>query len=517
MLGRRDPQRSFFGTTAELGTGVVEKMGFYGKIGLHLGVLFKDDDFGACYDEGKGRPSVPPSILAAARLLQHYASISDAEVVSRCCFDLRWKFALDLDLADIEAPFAKSTFQAFRARLTLHAREAAVFEMSVQEAKKSGILPKKLMVALDSSPVRGRGAVKDTFNLLSDAIAQVVQVVAKKRKKKIGEVASEVNLERHVGSSSIKGSEFVNWEDEEEVGDFLARLLDDCGTAVDLAANESCATREVELLKKVIEQDVETAADNGPRIKQGVAKGRIPSISDPEMRHGHKSSGKKYTGHKAHVAVDTESGVITAVEVSAPGVADGKHVGSLIEQTKTTTGNPVDRAIGDSAYGSREAISQAGRCNVEIKSKMPSPPKGKFGPSDFKVSDDGFRAFCPAGIPSTKSVIRNDGRLHQWPAECCSICEFKDQCLRKDAKRRTLCVPSDFHDRRRREMEAKSIEGRTHLRKRICVEHAIGCIKNLGAGTARYFGQAKTESQWLWAAAALNLMKVFAYQAKVSA
>lgn len=517
MLGRRNPQRSFFGTTAELGTDAVEKMGFYGKIGIHLGTLFKDDDFGACYDEGKGRPSVPPSILAVARLLQHYANISDAEVVSRCRFDLRWKFALDLDLADIKAPFAKSTFQAFRARLTLHAREAAVFEMSVQEAKRRGILPKKLTVALDSSPVRGKGAVKDTFNLLSDAIAQILKMVSKKQKKTLKNVAEQNHLERHVGKGSVKGSELVNWEDEEEICSFLGRLLEDCETAVKFAATVDCACEEVELLKKVIAQDVETTTDSGPRIKDGVAPDRMPSVTDPEMRHGRKTSGKTFTGHKAHIAVEVESGVITAVEVDAPGIADGEHVGSLIEQTEANSDSKVETAYGDSAYSSRKAIDQAKSFEVEIKTKMPSPQKSKFGPCDFKVSENGFEAFCPAGHPSMKSNKHRDGRLHFWSIDFCSLCQFKNRCLRKDTSRRSLTVPSDFHDRRARENDAWSPDGHQELRKRIVVEHQIGRIKNLGAGTARYFGQLKTESQWLWTAAALNLTKIFAHQAKTTA
>ena len=46
--------------------------------------------------------------------------------------------------------------------------------------------------------------------------------------------------------------------------------------------------------------------------------GRTVSVHDPESRHGHKSNGKVYTGHKAHVAVDTDSGVVTATTVTAP-------------------------------------------------------------------------------------------------------------------------------------------------------------------------------------------------------
>ena len=40
--------------------------------------------------------------------------------------------------------------------------------------------------------------------------------------------------------------------------------------------------------------------------------GCIVSVHDPEMRHGHKSSSKRFDGHKASVAVDTDSQVITA-------------------------------------------------------------------------------------------------------------------------------------------------------------------------------------------------------------
>src|SRR5690606_15021330 len=121
------------------------------------------------------------------------------------------------------------------------------------------------------------------------------------------------------------------------------------------------------------------------------------SVHDPEMRHGHKSSGKGYNGHKAHVAVDTESGVITAVEVTSPGEADGSQVGALIEQTKKNTQAPVELALGDTAYSSATAVNQATDAKVELVAKMPSPPAGRFAPGAFRVSEDLRTAICPAG------------------------------------------------------------------------------------------------------------------------
>jgi hypothetical protein len=516
MLGERDPQRSFFGAVAQLGIELVETMGFYGKLALNSRSLFKDEEFAAAYTLDNGRPSVPPSILAVARLLQHYAGVSDAEVIERCRFDIRWKAALDIDLFSTEQPFARSTYQAFRYRLTMHKKEGIAFEKSVKEARDKGLLPKELRVALDSSPVRGRGAVKDTFALLSDSIAAVIRAIAGKRKKKTEEVAEEAGLERHVSDVSIKGSEVVDWDDEKDVGRFLDGLLEDCGRAVELAEEAECGTDEVDLLKKIVEQNVDRETEDSPaKIRRGVAKGRTASVSDPEMRHGRKSSGKVFNGHKAHVAVEESSGIITAVEMCSPGEADGAKVGDLIDKTEDVTGQKVEETLGDCAYSSAEAQKQARDRGIELKSKMPSPPKGRFGPGAFEVSDDGGSATCPAGHPSLKQYNGKDGIQHVWSPEHCEECPLRDKCT--TAKSRHLLVRADYHDRRRREAYARSEEGRAVLRLRVVVEHAIGRIKNLGAGTARYFGRAKTEEQWSWTAAAANLSLIWSKTAGTAA
>ena len=38
-------------------------------------------------------------------------------------------------------------------------------------------------------------------------------------------------------------------------------------------------------------------------------------VHDPEMRHGHKSSSRRFDGHKAAIVVGTGTQLITAVEV----------------------------------------------------------------------------------------------------------------------------------------------------------------------------------------------------------
>ena len=116
------------------------------------------------YCADNGRDSVPPSLLSTALLLQTHDRVSDAEAKQRADFDIRWKVALGIEVED--RPFAKR-LQLFRARLILHEKVREVFERSLRFARETGYLKSRRMkVALDTTYILGRGAVKDTYNLL---------------------------------------------------------------------------------------------------------------------------------------------------------------------------------------------------------------------------------------------------------------------------------------------------------------------------------------------------------------
>lgn len=508
MLGKRDPQRKLFTTNTLIGEEALAKMGFHGVLAREGHRLFRDEDFAAIYSKETGRPSVPPSVLALATLLQYFDKVSDAEVVERCRYDLRWKAALHLDLHSIDAPFAKSTFQGFRLRLTLHEKEGLLFENSVKAAVEAGLVPKRLRIAVDSSPIRGRGAVKDTFNLLSDAIRGVIGKVARDAGQDAEAVAESRGLVRHVTGKSIKGSSEVDWQDKVEVDRFLAELLADCEKAVGLAEEAGCAGEEVSLLLRVTDQDIDPDGPNGgPTIRRGVARERMPSVADPEMRHGRKSSGTTYDGHKAHVAVESESGIVTSVDVTAPSEPEGGCFGDLVEETEELTGSVVEEALGDSAYGTARTISEANRRKIQLVTKMPKKGKRGFAPGDFVVSEDGRHGVCPAGVASARAHKLGDGTVLKWSPADCGACRHQAKCTR--GKARELRVGPGFHDRRKRESYAWSEDGRRKLRERIRVEHAIGRLKRKGAGRSRFFGRAKTKYQLLMTAAVVNLSLVF--------
>ena len=336
---------------------------FSGLLASLRGRLFRDADFAEFYCPDNGRNSVPPSLLATALLLQSHDKVSDAEAKARADFDLRWKVALGIEVED--RPFAKSTLQVFRAQLILYDKVREVFEYSLRLARESGYLKGRGMrVALDTTNILGRGPVKDTYNLLADGIVKLLRALAAVEKSTDREWAKARGYGRYL-ASSVKGEATIDWSDKRARTALLAGIVADADRLLELsrqAQGELPGDSEerqrivaaAELLGQLLLQDVERTDDGvsfGVSLKDGVSRDRMMSVHDPEMRHGHKSSRRRFDGHKAAIVVDTDSQLITAVEVLPGNAPDNLGALELVEQSEANTGVPVEEAMGDAAYG----------------------------------------------------------------------------------------------------------------------------------------------------------------------
>ena len=135
MLGKREAQRGLLEADTMYGDFVGRKT-FYGFLAAQRDELFRDEAFAGLYNAKLGRPSVAPSVLATALVLQSYDRVSDDEARRRAAFDLQWKVALGIPVDSV--PFAKSTLQEFRAQLIVHQEQGAIFQASLELAKRRG-------------------------------------------------------------------------------------------------------------------------------------------------------------------------------------------------------------------------------------------------------------------------------------------------------------------------------------------------------------------------------------------
>jgi len=91
MLGKRSEQRGLF-EADHLYLDFVGRDSFYGFLARERGRLFRDEEFAALYvldNPPLADPSLPPSLLATALLLQAYDRVSGEEAKARADFDLR--------------------------------------------------------------------------------------------------------------------------------------------------------------------------------------------------------------------------------------------------------------------------------------------------------------------------------------------------------------------------------------------------------------------------------------------
>ena len=498
---------------------------FYGFLASMRGRLFRDEEFAEFYCPNNGRDSVPPSMLATALLLQTHDKVSDEEAKERADFDIRWKVALGIAVDD--KPFAKSTLQLFRAHLILHEKVRAVFQRSLRLARQTGYLKgHRMKAALDTSYILGRGAVKDTYNLLSDGIVQVVRALAVLDGVKTQEWASQRGLERYFGSS-VKGEAAINWDDEKARRALLQAIVADADRVLELARQaqgqlpgedqrRQVIVESAQLLGQLLLQDVERK-DDGAVLKEGVSRDRIPSVHDPEIRHGHKSSRKRFDGHKAAVAVDTETQLITAIEVLPGNAPDNTEALELVEQSEQNTACQVDETIGDCAYGdgaTRQAFVDAGRTLV---AKVPGRPnKVCFPKEDFKIDLEAGTCTCPAGMVAQarcrlKSHSDDQGGYFAFDAGVCLACNLRQRCIAsKKGKGRTVSLHPQEALLQQARIFQKSDAFAGYRKWRQVAEHRLARLMQLGTRQARYFGRIKTHFQLLMAAAVANLTLVAA-------
>jgi hypothetical protein len=527
MLGRHSPQGELF-RPDNIYVDHVGRDSFYGFLAASRQQLFRDEDYAGLYRKDWGRPSVPPSQLCVALLLQAREGVSDDEAIQRTAFDLRWKVALGLEIDDKLC--AKSTLQLFRAKLVLHDQYERLFQASIDACRKAGLLRrKKLEVALDTTPVLGRGAVKDTFNLISDQIRAVVNEIVALKGYDREELVAEHGLSRHFGQS-FKSEVDVDWDDAGQKRALVGQLVADANVALELAkaslrgyAKGAEATHQLrearDLLADLLLQDVEDTPEDGegPRIRQGTKKDRIVSTTDPEMRHGRKSQSKTFNGYKASVAVETGSGVILATDVRAGNVHDSEGAGDLVEEAGKRADRDVERVLGDTAYGSVDTRRDIARVaeDADIVVKVPPAPSRRgveFTVEDFKIDIQAGVATCPAGKTSMR-LERPEGAKHHrfiFSRKDCNDCPLRSKCTTAKRTSRIVTVSENYEELRQLRRRQRTKAFKRIYRRRVKVEHRIARLVQLGVRQARYVGSAKVAFQVSIAAAVANLVRVTA-------
>lgn len=441
-------------------------------------------------EKTRGEEPKPPAMLAMVTLLQAYERKSDAAAVEEAVFDRRWQMVLNC-LGAEQPLFSQGVLVDFRRRLVAHNMDRRLLDRTVELAKETGLFGHKaLRVALDSSPLWGAGKVEDTFNLIGRALDAVVDCAAAALGVKPEVVQRQAKLEL-LGEKSLKAELDIDWDDPKAKAAALQRLLEDVQRIREwvnekLKSTEAHPqlTKALQLLERLIKQDLEPDPGGGMRIKEGVAKDRRISVRDAEMRHGRKSKSRVFNGYKRHAAKAIEPPFILAV-CARPANEPEQHAAAILRPDVESHG-VVDSLLIDRGYLAANWVKEAhANGNAIICKPWPVRNGDLFAKTDFAIDLAGKLVTCPA-----KKTAAIEGTKAQFPAKACGRCPLRSRCTRAQSGRgRSVSIHEQeglLIELRRRKATP---EGRTELRERVTIEHSLAHIGRRQGPRARYFGE----------------------------
>ena len=471
-------------------------------------VLFPVGMFADIYPSRNGRPSMPPQILAAAVTLQALHGLSDIETVQELRCDLRWKAACGLGLYD--TAFDSSLLAYFRRRLSRSADPQRIFTAVRTVVTETGVLKGRVRRALDSTVLDDAVATQDTVTQIIAAIRRVAREVPG-----ADEVVTAVCTAHDY---TDPGKPKIAWNDPGARTDMVDALVTD---AIRLLAalpereHGPKAADALGLLALVADQDVEPAdgsdgRDGRWRITPGTAPDRVVSTVDPEARHVHKTRSHKQDGYKAHLAIEPETGIYTAVAIR-PGAGPEHHEATvaldLLDQDEQATDLEI---YGDTAYSSRDAsfalIAQGHRLFLKPAPLTTATPGG-FSLDDFTIDTNRSLVTCPAGHTVTLAPPAGIHRQRKAVFEAlCTGCPLREKCT--TAKRGRVLTIRPHHDQQtaaRRQAATDPDWQAAYRRWRPPVERAVAWLVHGGNRRLRYRGTIANNTWIHTRAAALNL------------
>jgi Transposase DDE domain/Transposase domain (DUF772) len=505
MLQTASRQVGFF-DAAEL-IGPLPEGSFYALLAEHGERIVGDEDFADCYSEGVGRPSIPPSLLARVMLLQYRTGLSDREAMEAVRWDLRWKAALDLPVD--HTGWDPSTMTRYRARLLLHGKERLVLENSLRVAEELGLLGAPAEQIVDSTPMLGAAATQDTVRLVRSGVRKLIDAVAAADDGAAG--ALDDGLEFDYARPAEKPD--CRWREKAERGRMLTRVAEDAERALRAVERSNGllqdeAVKEAHgLLRELIGQDFDVDEDGVPRLHRGTRRGRILSVHDPEMRHGHKSQRQRFDGYKlSAAATNTETPLITAVAVAPASEQDGPQAPALVDQQPEAL--KPKRILGDTAYGTGPVRADLEERLVDVLAPVPETHTNgdRLRKRDFRIDIERGTVTCPAGQVAVIRTEPSGRRRASFAKPICDDCALRARCVNARGRRSIEIEPQEELLIAARQA-LDDPETAEHLRRtRPRIERLLSLLAHrYGARKSRYLGQAKALLQAAWTAALVNL------------
>ncbi|WP_424712495.1 IS1182 family transposase [Kitasatospora acidiphila] len=500
-----------------------------------LGELFADEEFASAFGV-RGRPGISPGQLALVTVLQFTENLTDRQAAIAVRGRIDWKYGLGLELTD--PGFDHTVLTGFRQRLLDHGLEERVLALLLARLGSLGLVKAGGRQRTDSTQVLAAVRSLNRLEFIAETLRAALEALAAAAPGWLTPLVDEEWVKRYgarMDSYRLPAGEDKRKAAAAQVAADGFRLLE--------AAWATSAPRWLRELPAVatmrtvwIQQFHRTIADGRQEVAWREEKDlppgrmRLSSPYDSDARYGMKR-GLGWEGYKVHLTETcddtTATGLphlITHVATTDATVTDVE----LVEQVHTGLDRrgllPGEHVV-DTGYTSAEQLVAAkrdfgitllGPLRADV-SRQARTGSG-LDRAAFTIDWDNQRVTCPQGVASTIwSTCNERGRASivvRFPAAACHACPVRAQCTTSTRTGRQLMLrPREIHEAvEQARTEQNTDEWKERYAVRAGVEGTIHqAVAVTGIRRSRYTGLAKTNLANIFAATALNLIRLNAW------
>ena len=397
--------------------------------------LIDETLFAQFYHPDNGRPNVPVATLVCLCILKEWHNLTDAEMLGAVQWDIRWQYALDVDL--YQADICQKTLHNFRTLICSNKKASEIF------ADMTGKIIERASVSvaqqrLDSTHIISNMAYLSRLGLFVRTISGFVSRLAKAHPKiyaALPKIYEKVYIERQGYFADVKSSR-------------ARRRLSKCaGHLFDLVdrfrAHEKVSRmHSYKLCVRLLEEQCEVLQADTARVSlkspMQICSQSLQNPSDPDATYGRK--GKGYKAFVTETCSEHNSfQAITDVAVHGAHESDTRQTIAVIERLEQS-GHKPEELFADAGFTSGENLVQSRQRNVELTAPMTSgsaPTQDKIHAGDFAYCPDQQTIVsCLLEHTPQSSRITEDGRSVEaiFPASACSMCPLLELCPAKRIK-----------------------------------------------------------------------------------
>ena len=414
MYKKTDPQHSLFGVETQLTASLKARLkGSWAQLFRSevLPILLQSEDQFALLYGKTGRPNFSVARVLGLCLLQELNNLNDQQALDAFGFDIRWRYALDVNEPD--AYLSRRSLVEFRRRLSGHDPDMKIVRTIFDTISKAAIERLGLSTGaqrVDSTHIVSNICTRGRLDLFQKTIGHFLKSLDKKQYSRIPRSIREWHQREPEGWFGMGNA--GHKQDLEQLATYLYKLIVAFEKDSKVTGSEPYQllvrlfTEQCQVVEK---HDREKDRRGGKQVKvKNNSQGEtLQSPFDPDASYGHK--GRGYSVHITETCNnDSKPEIITDYEVHGAARSDVGKAPEVIGRL-SSAGLKPDTLFADGGYPSVPSSPKVVEQKVEFMTPVNRSrlPEDMMGRDRFTFDENGLVLKCPEQHPPVDHRMRS--------------------------------------------------------------------------------------------------------------